>query len=123
MKFLCLCHYDAAAFAQFTADDFQKMMEICAPHDKALKASGKVRMIGALGDPRVSKTFRGHAGSVRLGDGPYAETPHPIGAFFIVEADDIGQAVEIARLHPGTHLSHMAAGGIEVRRIENLEEL
>ena len=37
-------------------------------------------------------------------DGPYEQTPEPFGAFFIIEADDMDEAVEVARLHPGTHL-------------------
>ena len=43
MKFLCMCYYDAAAFANFTEEDFKKMGEICAPRDEEFKASGKVK--------------------------------------------------------------------------------
>ena len=51
------------------------------------------------------------------------ETREPFGAFFIVEANSIDEAVEVARLHPGSHLGHMMKGGIEVRPIDQLEQL
>lgn len=122
MKFLCLCHYESARFAALKPADFEEIGAICAPHDAALKASGKVEMIGALGMPETSRTLTVANGAVVDSAGPYAATPEPFGAFFIVEADDIDQAVEIARLHPGTHLGdRMGRGGIEVRPIDFIE--
>jgi hypothetical protein len=123
MKFLCVCHYDAAAFAKLGPADFAKLGELCAPHDKALKATGKVSLIGSLGMPHQSRTLRADGDSVRVVEGPYAATAEPFGAFFIVEADDIDKAVGIARMHPGAHLGAMFGGGIEVRPIESLEQL
>ena len=123
MKFLCLCHYDLEAFRTFGPDDFAELGRICAPHDAALKASGKVDLIGSLGMPNQFKTVRADPDGVSVTDGPYAETAEPFGAFFIVEADSIDEAVEIARLHPGTHLGHMMKGGIEVRPIDHVEQL
>jgi hypothetical protein len=122
MKFLCLCHYESARFAELKPADFQEIGAICAPHDAALKASGKVELIGALGMPEQSRTLFVEDGAVVAKAGPYAATPEPFGAFFIVEADDIDGAVEIAKLHPGTHLGDkFGRGGIEVRPIDFIE--
>ncbi|WP_296616352.1 YciI family protein [Sphingomonas sp.] len=122
MKFLCLCHYESARFAELTPADFEEIGAICAPHDAALKASGKVEMIGALGMPEQSRTLRAEHGAVTDLAGPYHSTPELFGAFFIVEADDVDGAVEIAKLHPGTHLGDkFGRGGIEVRPIEFIE--
>ena len=123
MNFLCVCYYDAAAFAKFTPADFEKMGAICAPHDEEFKASGKVRLIGSLAMPNQFRTMRADAKGVTVTDGPYAETPEPFGAFFIIEAKDMDEAVRVARLHPGTHLGGMMRGGIELRPIETLEQL
>ena len=123
MQFLCLCHYDLAGFARFGPADFEEMGRICAPHDAALKASGKVSMIGSLGMPDQFKTLRADENGVTVTDGPYEETGEPFGAFFIIEADSIDEAVEIAKLHPGTHLGHMMKGGIEVRPIDQVEQV
>jgi hypothetical protein len=122
MKFLCLCHYESARFAELKPADFEEIGAICAPHDAALKASGKVELIGALGMPEQSRTLCLENGAVVAKAGPYAATSEPFGAFFIVEADDIDGAVEIAKLHPGTHLGDkFGRGGIEVRPIDFIE--
>ena len=122
MKFLCLCHYDLETFRRFGPDDFAELGRICAPHDAELRASGEVSMIDSLGTPDQFKTLRADANGVTLSEGPYAATSEPFGAFFIVEAESIDEAVEIARLHPGTHLGHMMKGGIEVRPIDQVEQ-
>ena len=122
MKFLCLCHYESARFAELTPEDFAEIGATCAPHDAALKASGKVEMVGALGHPEQSRTLRAQGGAVTDRAGPYQSTPEPFGAFFIVEADDIDQAVGIARLQPGTLLGdRFGRGGIDVRPIDFIE--
>ena len=94
MNFLCVCYYDADAFAKFSESDFKRLREICDPHDEEFKASG-----------------------------PYVQTPEPFGAFFIIEAEDMDEAEIIARLHPGTHLGGIMKGGIEIRPIRTLELL
>jgi hypothetical protein len=123
MKFLCLCHYDLAAFATLGPADFEDIGRICAPHDEELKASGKVSLIGSLGMPDQYRTLRADQDGVTTTEGPYAETGEPFGAFFIVEANSIDEATEIAKLHPGTHLGHLMKGGIEIRPIDQLEQL
>jgi hypothetical protein len=123
MKYLCVCYYDAPAFAKLQPADFKKLGESCAPHDERLKASGKVRLIGSLGLPHEFRTLRVRNKAVTDESGPYSDTKEPFGAFFIVEADSMDEAVQIARLHPGTHLGDVFGGGIEVRPIETLEQL
>ena len=123
MHYLCLCHYDAAQFARLGPADFEAIGAICAPHDRALKESGKLRAVGSLAMPEQSRTLRADAAGVSVGDGPYAETGEPFGAFFLIEADSLDEATEIARLHPGTHLGAHMRGGIEIRPVEHLEQL
>ena len=123
MQYLCLCHYDAAQFATLGPDDFAQIGAICAPHDRALKESGHLLAVGSLAMPEQSRTLRAGPDGVTAGDGPYAETNEPFGAFFLIEAESLDQATEIARLHPGTHLGGHVRGGIEIRPIEMLERL
>ena len=103
MKLLCVCYYDMTAFARFTSADFEKIGAICAPHDEKFKASGKARLIGSLAMPNQFRAMRADANGVTVTDGPYAETLEPFGAVFIIEAKDMDEAVNVARLRPGTH--------------------
>jgi hypothetical protein len=46
-------------------------------------------------------------------DGPFAETKEVLGGYYLVEARDLDQALEIAKLCPAAH------GCVEVRPIRN----
>jgi hypothetical protein len=62
-------------------------------------------------------------GRPSITDGPYAETDEPLGAFFMIEAEDMDEAAEVASKHPGAHLGRYFGGGIEVRPIDMLNQL
>jgi hypothetical protein len=118
MNFLCICHYDTWKFAALSAKDLQQVTSICLPHDKALQDSGHLKFVGSLGEPSQSKTILANTHSIKVEDGPYANTDEPFGAFFMIEANNIDEAVKIASLHPGAHLGQHFGGGIEVRPVD-----
>jgi hypothetical protein len=121
MKFLCLCHYNTAQYADCTPDDFAKVADICAPHDAALHASGHLVAVGSLAPPANYAVIRATANGPVVESGPYAQTDEPFGAFFLLEAESLEQAIEIAKLHPGAHLARYFGGGIEVRGCESFQ--
>jgi len=51
-------------------------------------------------------------GETVTSDGPFAETKEQIGGYFVVEAKDLDEAIEIAAKIPGARF-----GSIEVRPI------
>ena len=120
MKYLCLCHFDAAQFAAMGPTDFEELGRLCAPHDERFKASGHVAMVGSLG--HQTQVIRATGKGADVGDGPFEASPAPVGAFFIIEARDAAHALEIAQLHPGAHLGDKFGGGIELFPIEHLEQ-
>ncbi len=123
-KFLCLCYYEEAAFQAWTPEDLAAVGEACAPHDRALRATGKARFTAALSEPATARVIRPGPNGVPVAtDGPYLKTPEPVGAVFIVEALDMDEAVRIASLHPGVNVAQFAKmkGGIEVRALDRVE--
>ena len=120
MKFLCLCHYDQARFAACTPEDLATVGAICKPRDAALHASGHLVAVASLADGTDYAVIHAADGDAapRVTRGSYATTPEPFGAFFILEADTLEQAIEVAALHPGAHLARYFGGGIEVRPCE-----
>jgi hypothetical protein len=124
MKYLCICYYNEAAFKAMTPEMGKELGEFCAPHDAQLKAIGKVFMIGSLGMQDQTKVLKGGAHPT-VENGPYARTANPMGAFFIVEAESMDEAVDIAKLHPGAHIDPkwLGEGAIEVWPLESLEEV
>lgn len=123
MNYLCLCYYDVEKFAAMTPEDMGEMIEICRPHDATLRASGHLKFVGSLGMPHESHTLRSTGGTVFSEDKPFDDTKFPIGAFFMIEADDMEQAKSVAALHPGAHLSHIFDGGIEIRPVGQIDML
>ena len=95
MKFLCLCHYEPARFAALSESDRQALGDRCRPHDEALRASGRLIMVGSLAEPPSSRTVRPGNGGPSVSDGPYAATDEPVGAFFIIEAGDMDEALAV----------------------------
>ncbi len=51
-------------------------------------------------------------------DGPYAETKEQLGSFFIIEAEDLDEAIQLASMHPAAQLNEHLGWGIELRPIE-----
>jgi hypothetical protein len=51
-------------------------------------------------------------GKVSTTDGPYAETKEQLGGYYLVEAKDLNDAIQVAARIPGARL-----GAIEVRPI------
>jgi hypothetical protein len=57
-------------------------------------------------------TVRVRDGEVVTADGPFAETKEQIGGFFIIDVEDLDQAVQAASMLPGA-----TKGSVEVRPI------
>src|SRR5688500_13985805 len=116
-KFVCLCYYDEAKVKAWTPAEQAAVREACAPHDKALRASGRVFLNSSLAEPDTARVIRPTASGPAMAKGAYAPTPEPIGAMFIVDAPDIDEAVRIASHHPSGNLAQFFGGGIEVRAL------
>jgi hypothetical protein len=122
MRYLCLCYYDQKKFDALSKSDLEAVGPACRPHDEALRNSGRLILVGSLALPPSSRTVRPADGRASITDGPYAETDEPLGAFFMIEAEDMDEAVQVASKHPGAHLGRYFGGGIEVRPIDMLDQ-
>jgi hypothetical protein len=67
-----------------------------------------------LGKPENATTVRVQDGRTLATDGPFADTKEAIGGFFVLEADDLDAALEVAAKVPAARLG----GAIEIRPVE-----
>lgn len=118
MRFLCLAYYDERKFESLSPGEIAAIAPECRPHDEALHATGRVREIASLGPTRSSVSLRPRNGKPAITDGPFAETKEQLGSFFVIEARDQGEAVQIASKHPAARLNEHLGWGVEVRPIE-----
>jgi hypothetical protein len=71
----------------------------------------------ALHQTGTATTVRVRDGERLLTDGPFAETREQLGGFYLVDADSLDRAIEIASKIPGA-----ASGCVEVRPIMQFDE-
>jgi hypothetical protein len=118
MKYLCLAYYNPQQFADMTPEAMQALVSQCPAHDAALRTSGRLLMQASLGEPAQTRTIRPQNGKASITDGPYAETKEQVGGFFIIDAQDMDDALRIASLHPAARIGTEAGWCVEVRPIE-----
>jgi hypothetical protein len=118
MKFLCLGYYNEKAFSALSEAEVNEVVRDCPIHDAALYATGKVIAVASLAATKDSTSIRPRNGRPWITDGPFAETKEQIGAFFIIEAADMAEAVEIASKHPAALLGESVGWGVEIRPID-----
>jgi hypothetical protein len=58
---------------------------------------------------------RDASGSVQITDGPFVETKEALGGFYLIEADDLDAALDIAKQVPAPF------GGLEIRPVQVFE--
>lgn len=118
MKYLCLGYLDMNAFDAIPEAERDAIMTQCFAQCKPFRATGKVLLEEGLEHFTKAKSIRPKRGRPSVTDGPFIETKEQLGSVFIVEADSIDEAVEIASLHPAAIYGEEYGFGIEVRPIQ-----
>ena len=79
---------------------------------EGIKASGHLLGANRLQPPESAVTVRVRQGRVSTTDGPYAETKEQLGGYYLIEARDLNEAIQIAARIPGARY-----GCVEIRPI------
>lgn len=116
MKFLGLGYYDPTVYAELSEAEQAELGERCAPMDEEFRSTGRVRAEASLADEGRSFLTPGDSGT-SVTDGPFTEAKEVIGSFFVIEADDLEDAMEIASLHPAARIGRELGWKIELRPI------
>ena len=118
MKYLCLAYYDEKKFETLTEADMAAIRRECGPLDEDLHRSGHLLEVGSLAATKDSVRVRQRDGKVTVTDGPFAETKEQLGSYFLIEARDMNEAIQVASKHPAARLNEHLGWGVEVRPIE-----
>jgi hypothetical protein len=116
MKFMCLAYEDEERLNALSANEWDVLRRETLAYVEELRATGRLIGTNALQSARTATAVQVRAGKLSVTDGPFVETKEQIGGFFLVDARDRDEAIEIAARWPSARL-----GTIEVRPIE--EEL
>ena len=82
---------------------------------EAVKASGHYVGGNPLQPVHTATTIRSRNGKVSTTDGPFAETKEQLGGYYLIEAKDLNDAIQVASRIPSSRV-----GSIEVRPIMDL---
>jgi hypothetical protein len=114
MRYLCLIHLDEAEMAAMPAHEMDALNAGHLDLNDELRASGHFIEAEALQPSREAAYLRkGRRAPVT--DGPFTETKELVAGFYLLEARDMDEAVEIASRFPGGR-----HGSVEVRPCREL---
>ena len=85
---------------------------------KELGESGKLLGVNPLHPVSTATSVRVRDGKRMVTDGPFAETHEQLGGYFLIEAKDLDEAIDIAGRIPGGRV-----GTIEIRPILEIQGL
>ena len=108
MKYLCLVYGEEKKIGAMTDDD-------CMAYDQALRKAGRCLASEALQPVRTAATVRVRNGKVSITDGPFTEAKECLAGFYLIEAADLKEAIQVASQMPPAHV-----GSIEVRPVREL---
>ncbi|MGH8192944.1 MAG: YciI family protein [Woeseiaceae bacterium] len=112
MKYLCLVYSDEEKL--HSLPESPKDAE-CLAYDWKIRESGHMIAGEALQPVQTATTVRVRNGRMSVTDGPFAETKEQLAGFWMIEARDLDDAIQIAAGIPAARV-----GSIEVRPIRQL---
>jgi hypothetical protein len=112
MKYLCLIYSNEQTL--HTHPDSPRDDE-CLAYAESVFASGRTLAAEPLESVDTATTVRMRNGKVTMTDGPFAETKEQLAGFYLVEARDLNDALQIA-----AHIPAARVGSVEVRPVRQL---
>jgi len=112
MKYLCLIYDDERKVGSMPQDTADAFMQEYFGFTDDIRRSGHYLGGEALQPVSTATTVRVRNGRTATTDGPFAETKEQLGGFYLIEARDHDEALELAAQCPGIRV-----GSIEVRPI------
>jgi hypothetical protein len=112
MKYLCLIYQDESLPQKLPKAELEKLHSEYGAFAGELKKSGRLIGNNGLQPSRTAITVRVRNGGVTTTDGPFAETKEQLGGYFLIEAKDLNEAIQVAAKVPSARF-----GSVEVRPV------
>ncbi|MGY8527440.1 YciI family protein [Paracidovorax citrulli] len=118
MKYLCLIYYQEKEVYGMSPQDWNTLVSDCVSYGDRIRGSGHFISGQPLEPVETAKTVRVRDGKVAVTDGPFAETKEQLAGFYLLEAADLNEAVQVA-----SHIPPARLGSIEIRPVRELPEM
>jgi len=112
MKYLCLIYDDEKKMGAMSKNEMDAFMGEYFSFTDGIRKSGHYLGGEALQPIQTATTVRIRNGKLSSTDGPFAETKEQLGGFYLIEARDLNDAIQVAARIPSAR-----TGSVEVRPI------
>jgi hypothetical protein len=114
MKYILLIHHEEA----LDEDERRPLLEESVQLANLLHENGQYLDAAPLHPISATVSVKVRDGKRIVTDGPFAETREQIGGYFLIDARDLEEAIDIAGRIPGARI-----GTVEVRPVREVEGL
>ncbi len=114
MKYILLIHHEEA----IDEDERKPLLEESVQLANQLHKKGQYLDAAPLHPTSATISVKVRNGKWTVTDGPFAETREQIGGYFLIDAKNIDEAVDIAGRIPGARI-----GTVEVRPVREVDGL
>jgi len=115
MNYLALVYYDEKIMNAMSQQEWDALNQECIACGDALRASGHFLDGRPLQSVETATTVRVRNNQISVTDGPFAETKEQLAGFYLLEARDLNEAIQLAGKIPPARY-----GCIEVRPVRDL---
>ena len=112
MKYMLLIYSDASEAPEFTAEQRQAGVQAWVDFRTEAEAAGVLVSNAGLHPVADATTVRVRNGKTLTTDGPFAETHEQLGGYFMLDCQDLDEALGWAAKMPGAKY-----GSVEVRPV------
>jgi len=117
MKYLCLIYDEEKKIGAMPKSDMDAFMGEYFAFTNGIKQSGHYVAGEALHPVQSATSVRVRNSKVSTTDGPFAETKEQLGGFYLIEAKDLNDAIQVASRIPSARL-----GTVEVRPVVDFSQ-
>lgn len=115
-KFMLILNDDPSAFRDVTPAQMQEIIQQYRAWTERIAKEGRLVHSEKLKD-EGGKRIRKRGSALVVVDGPYAEAKEVVGGYYMIEAKNYADAVEVAKTCPHAHFG----GTIDVREVDAFE--
>jgi hypothetical protein len=117
MRYLLLIYGDESTYANMSEEELQADMQKWWEYDAALKEAGATPGGEALQPTATATSVRDDNGSPLVTDGPFAETREQLGGYYVLDVENLDEAIKWGHRCPGAK-----SGTIELRPIQEFDQ-
>ncbi|SFX00937.1 YciI family protein [Marinospirillum alkaliphilum] len=115
MKYLALVYYQESQVNAMSEQEWHDLNQQCIGCVEGLVEKGKYLAGQALHPTDTATTLRMRNGELLISDGPFAETREQLAGFYLLDAQDLNEAIQLASKIPPARF-----GSVEIRPVREL---